>query len=252
VHYRPEIGPELAGQITAVLRAGSANSVPVIPSQSSLLVFDARQLQKFGVSESLIPPGSRLRYRTPTLWEAYHQIVIIIVAALVIQTGLIAALLLQHRRNRESEQRFRTLLDSAPDAVYVQTKERIAYVNRATLQLLRAERPEQLLGQPGLDLVAPEWRKIVKERMQLANTTTDAPLPMIEAEYLRVDNSRVAVEVSAVPAVFAGDRSALVFLRDITERKRAAETIVYERQLLRTLLDLLPMVFISKTWTAAF
>ena len=232
--------PELAGQITAVLRAGSANSVPVIPSQSSLLVFDARQLQKFGVSESLIPPGSRLRYRTPTLWEAYHQIVIIIVAALVIQTGLIAALLLQRRRKRESEQRFRTLLDSAPDAVYVQTKERIAYVNRATLQLLRAERPEQLLGQPGLDLVAPEWRKIVKERMQLANTTTDAPLPMIEAEYLRVDNSRVAVEVSAVPAVFAGDRSALVFLRDITERKRAAETIVYERQLLRTLLDLLP------------
>jgi len=46
------------------------------------------------------------------------------------------------------------LLDNAPDAIYVQTKERIAYVNRATLQLLRAERPEQLLGQPVLDLVA--------------------------------------------------------------------------------------------------
>ena len=60
---------------------------------------------------------------------------------------------------RESEQRFRSLLDNAPDAVYVQTKERIAYVNRATLRLLRAERPEQLLGQPVLDLVAPEWRE---------------------------------------------------------------------------------------------
>jgi PAS domain S-box-containing protein len=232
--------PELAGQITAVLRAGSANSVPVIPSQSSLLVFDARQLQKFGVSESLIPPGSRLRYRTPTLWEAYHQIVIIIVAALVIQTGLIAALLLQRRRKRESEQRFRMLLDNAPDGVFVHTNERIAYVNRAILQILRAERPEQLIGQPVLDWVAPEWRKVIKERMQLANTTTDAPLPMIEAEYVRVDNSRVAVEVSAVPAVFAGDRGVLVFVRDISERKRTAEAIVSERELLRTLLDLLP------------
>jgi len=67
------LAPELAGQIAAVLRAGSANSVPVMRSASSLLVFDARQLQKFGVSESLIPPGSRLRFRTLTLWEAHSK-----------------------------------------------------------------------------------------------------------------------------------------------------------------------------------
>jgi PAS domain S-box-containing protein len=233
--------PELAGQITAVLRAGSANSVPVIPSQSSLLVFDARQLQKFGVSESLIPPGSRLRFRTLTLWEAYHQIVIVIVAALVVQTILIAALLLQRRRKRESEQRFRSLLDNAPDGVFVQTRERVAYVNREILRIFRAERPEQLIGRPVLDLVAPEWQKIVQERMQRVNRKVgDGPLPMIEEEYLRADNSRVAVEVSAVPAVFDGEQGALVFVRDISERKRTAEAIVYEREMLRTLLDLLP------------
>ena len=220
----------MAGQIAAVLRAGSANDVPVIRSASSLLVFDARQLQKFGVSESLIPPGSRLRFRTLTLWEAYHQIVIIIVAALVMQTALIAALLVQRRRNRESEQRFRSLLDNAPDGVYVQTRERVTYVNREILQILRAERPEQLIGQPVLELVAPEWRKIVKERMQRVNTITEGALPTIEEEYLRVDNSRVAVEVSAVPVVFHGDRGALVFVRDISERKRMDEKV---RQLSR-------------------
>jgi PAS domain S-box-containing protein len=368
------LATEAASQIAAVFRAGSANAVPVMQSASSQLVFDARQMQKYGLSESLIPPGSQVRFRTPTLWEAYHQIVIVIAVALVVQTSLIAVLLLQRRRKqqaeaelfnsrqmlrtvldtipqcvfwkdrnsiflgcnqpmaedcgysspgdligktddattgatmaeryraddrevmetnrpklnyekpqrkkdgsrrwlllnkvplhdkngrvigvlgtyeeitelkrteealRESEQRFRSLLDNAPDAVYVQTKERIAYVNRATLQLLRAERQEQLLGQSVLELVAPEWRKIVRERMQRVNTK-DGPLPAIEEEYLRVDKSRVAVEVSAVPVVFHGDRGALVFVRDITERKRAAETIVYERQLLRTLLDLLP------------
>ena len=75
--------------------------------------------------------------------------------------------------------------------------------------------------------------------MQRVNTK-DGLLPVIEEEYLRVDQSRVEVEVTAVPAFFQGDRGALVFVRDITERKRAAETIVYERQLLRALLDLLP------------
>jgi PAS domain S-box-containing protein len=234
-----KLAAEAAGQIAAVVRTGSANSVPVMRSESSQLVFDARQLQKYGVSESLVPPGSRVRARTPTLWQAYHQIVIVIVAALAVQTILIAALLLQRRRNRESEQRFRSLLDNAPDAVYVQTHKRIAYVNRATLQLLRAERPEQLLGQPVLDLVAPEWREIVKERMRQASTK-DGPLPMHEEEYLRVDMSRVEVEVTAVPVVFDGDQGSLVFLRDITERKRTAETIEYEREMLRTLLDLLP------------
>jgi len=76
---------------------------------------------------------------------------------------LIAALLLQRRRRRESEQRFRSLLDNAPDGVLVQTRERIAYVNREILQILRAERPEQLIGQPVLNLVAPEWRQIVRK-----------------------------------------------------------------------------------------
>jgi PAS domain S-box-containing protein len=368
------LAAEVAGQIVAVVRAGSATSVPRLPSASSQFVFDARQLHKFGLSEKQLPPGSEVRSHTPSLWEAHHQTVIIVVIALAVQTGLIAALLLQRRRKqqaetdlfnsrlmlqtvldtipqrvfwkdrnsvflgcnkpfardcgfsdakkmigltdfdtvaapmadryqaddrevmetnqpklnieepqnkpggsmgwlrtnkvplhnrdgrvigvlgtyedvteikqaeevlRESERRFRSLLDNAPDAVYVQTKERIAYVNQATLRLLRAERPEQLLGQPVLDLVAPEWRELVKERMQQVRAN-DGPLPMMEEEYLRMDKSRVEVEVTAVPAVFHGDRGALVFLRDITERKRAAETIVYERELLRTLLDLLP------------
>jgi len=140
---------------------------------------------------------------------------------------------------RESEQRFRSLLDNAPDAIYVQTQERVTYANRAMLQLVRADRPEQLLGQPVLNLVAPEWREIVKERMQQVRTK-DGPLPMLEEEYLRMDQSRVEVEVTAMPVVFHNNRGALVFVRDVTERKRAAETIVYERELLRTLLDLLP------------
>jgi len=140
---------------------------------------------------------------------------------------------------QESGRRFRSLLDNAPDAVYVQTNKRIAYANQAALQLLRAERPEQLLGLPVLDLVAPEWRELVQERM-LRVTTRSGPLPAMEEEYLRLDQTRVAVEVTAVPVVFHGEPGALVFVRDITERKQAAETIAYERQLLRTLLDLLP------------
>jgi len=140
---------------------------------------------------------------------------------------------------RESDQRFRSLLDNAPDAVYVQTRERIAYANRATLLLLRAEHPNQLIGRSVLDFVAPQWQEIVTTRMRQVNTE-DGLLPALEEEYLRLDGSHVPVEVTAVPAVFHGERSALIFVRDVTERRRALETMAYERGLLRTLLDLLP------------
>jgi PAS domain S-box-containing protein len=120
-----KLGPEVAGQIAAVVRAGSANSVPVMRSESSLLTFDARLMQKYGLSENLIPPGSRVRFHIPTLWETYHQIIIVIVAALVIQTGLIAALLLQRRRKRQAElelfnsqQMLQTVLDTIPQRVF--------------------------------------------------------------------------------------------------------------------------------------
>ena len=221
-----KLAAEVADQIAAVIHAGSASAVPVMRSESSQLVFDGRQLQKYGLSKKLIPPGSTVRFHTPTLWEAYHQMIIVIAAALLVQTILIAALLLQRRRKQESEERYRALLDNAPDGVFVQTRERVAYVNREILRILRAERPEQLIGQPVLNLVAPEWRKIVKERMQRVNTSAAADaLPMIEEEYLRVDNSRVQVEVSSVPAVFDGQRGALVFVRDITERKQMDEKV---------------------------
>jgi PAS domain S-box-containing protein len=368
------IGAEIAELAAAVIQAGNANSVPSRQSASSRFIFDWHQLQQFGLEGRNLPPGSEVRFRPPTLWQTYHRTAMIAAVMLVVQTGLIVALLLHRRRTRraeeelfnsrqmlrtvldtipqrvfwkdrnstflgcnksmaqdcgcanpaeligktdeattgaaraeryraddrevmetnqpklnyekperrpdgsrrwlllnkvplhgrdgqvigvlgtyddittlkraneilrESDQRFRSLLDNAPDAVYVQTNQRIIYANQATLRLLRAERQEQLLGQPVLDFVAPEWREMVRQRMQQVNVK-DGPLPALEEEYLCVDKSRVQVEVTAVPTVFHGERGALVFVRDITERKRTMETIAYERQLLRTLLDLMP------------
>jgi len=126
---------------------------------------------------------------------------------------------------RESGQRFRSLLDNAPDAVFVQTNQRIVYANQATLRLLRAARPEQLLGHPVVDFVAPEWREPVRQRMRQVNTTGGGPLPAMEEEYLCLDQSQVVVEVTAVPVVFQGEQGALVFARDITKNKLLEEQL---------------------------
>ncbi len=118
------------------------------------------------------------------------------------------------------EKKFRFLVENAPDAIFVQTRGRFVYLNPAALPLFGAESPEQLLGQPVMDRIHTDYHKQVSERIRLLNEEKKA-VPNSEQIYLRIDGSQVHVEVSAVPITFGGDDGALVFVRDITERKQA-------------------------------
>ncbi len=117
-----------------------------------------------------------------------------------------------------SEARYRLLLDKAPAPVFVQTNRRFAYANDALLHLLGAEKSLQLLGEPVLDFVAPEFRDQAADRTRLINEQKHA-LPTQEMKLLRLDGSPVEVEVNAVPTEFNGHQGALVFVHDISERK---------------------------------
>ena len=123
---------------------------------------------------------------------------------------------------RESEIRFRMLVEGAPQAIFVQTNGRFAYVNQRTLALFGAANKEQLIGQPIMERIHPDNREQVRVRM--ARTNQDRrETPGIEETYVRLDGSTVAVEVSAVPARFGNERGALVFARDISERRLAEQ-----------------------------
>jgi PAS domain S-box-containing protein len=121
---------------------------------------------------------------------------------------------------RESEERFRTLVDGAPDGVYVQSEGRFRYLNPAMTKLLGATRPEDLIGSDIIERVAPEYRESVSSRIR-AVRETKTPVPPAELEYLRLDGSRVAVETSAVSFPMGGEDVHLVFVRDRTERQKA-------------------------------
>lgn len=125
---------------------------------------------------------------------------------------------------RESETRFRTLVENAPDPVFVQTGQHFAYLNPAALQLFGARTSEQLLGKPILERVHADFRESVAERMHKV-TVERQPVSMREHVYLRLDGTPVPVEVSATPIEYDGQRGSVVFARDITERKRAEDQL---------------------------
>src|SRR3954447_10673711 len=60
-------------------------------------------MQRFGISDSHLPPGSTVSFREPSVWERYLWLIASVVAVLLIQAGLIAVLLREHRRRQFAE-----------------------------------------------------------------------------------------------------------------------------------------------------
>ncbi len=116
-----------------------------------------------------------------------------------------------------SEARFRTVVESTPDAVFVQTRGVFSYLNPAALALFGVSRTDQLVGESVVEHFHPECRVQVAERIQRLNTLK-IPAPPARERILRADGSTAEVEVLAVPYSHEGETGALVFAHDITER----------------------------------
>ncbi len=71
--------------------------------------YDWRELQRWRIAESRLPPGSQVRFRPPTLWQQYRWLVIAGLAALLLQSALLGGLLLQRARRRRAESEAQSL-----------------------------------------------------------------------------------------------------------------------------------------------
>ena len=95
---------EIALRILAGESAGAASSRT---TQTANFLVDWRQLRRWGLSESNLPAGAIVRFKEPSLWDAYRGQIIVLIAVLLVQTLLIAGLLVQARRRRRAEESLR-------------------------------------------------------------------------------------------------------------------------------------------------
>jgi PAS domain S-box-containing protein len=147
---------------------------------------------------------------------------------------------LAERATAESERRFRLLVESSPDGIFVQTRGRFAYANRAALNLFGALHPQDLIGKPVFERFHPDFHEAIRERIRLLNEEKKA-VSSLHHVYLRMDGNPVHVDVSAVPLRYEEHDGALVFARDISERvaarkrEKALEDELYQAQKMETM-----------------
>ncbi len=143
------------------------------------------------------------------------------------RVGLVLDVTDEHRamqQLRESEERYRELVELSPDAIYITSDRKLIYVNAACVRLLGASVPEELIGKGVLEITHPDFHEEIKRRAQLLKER-DEPLPPSVQKKLRLDGTAVDVEVMAAPFIYKGDRGTQVVMRDITERKKAEEEL---------------------------
>jgi PAS domain S-box-containing protein len=123
---------------------------------------------------------------------------------------------------RESEERYRRLVELSPDFIGVHGKGRVLFTNRAGAKLFGAGSPEELTGRRVMDLIHPDYRETVTERISRTEEERERT-ELIQEKFLRLDGRAVDVEAVSTPIVYRGEEATLVVARDITTRKRAEE-----------------------------
>jgi PAS domain S-box-containing protein len=127
-----------AGELAARILSGEKpENVPVVRGSQVHASVDWRQLRRWNIPESALPPGTIVLYRQPTVWEKYEKYIVAGIVLIVVQALLIAGLLWQRARKRkteaslrESEKRFRVMADTTPSLVWMCDKEgKVTFLN---------------------------------------------------------------------------------------------------------------------------
>ena len=132
----------------------------------------------------------------------------------------------------DSEAYFRTILESAPDAMIIIDESGKIAVANGQAERMFGYRREQLLGQP-IEILLPE-RLRDRHKQHRQHFVADPSLrPMGVGLHLvarRNDGSEFPVEISLSPVQAANGRFVSSVIRDVTERKKMEDEIIAARQ----------------------
>ncbi len=122
---------------------------------------------------------------------------------------------------RLNEEKYRSLVEQSPDAVYVHKEGQMIYANKAAAKLFGVKKPEDIIGKNMVDFL-----KVTKEfedmnayrKEQWEKGANELPLWSYKLE--RYDGEILEVEGASIPAIIDGKPGVQFVVRDISERRR--------------------------------
>lgn len=236
---------------------------------TNVMTFDWRQLRRWGIAENQLPAGSVVQFRTPGFWQLYKWYVLGIVVLLLVETLLIARLLLTQSRHREAERekqrlsvvadtehkRLGEIVDNVPGVVWETvidpvTKERkTTFISDYLRRMLGYTPQEWIAGSPGFgfQIMAEEDRaRAARESEAVIASGKEG---VTQFRWRGKDGQTVWTESHLSP--ISDNHHHVIGLRgvtlDITQRKLAEEALRLAEEKARAILNAIPDLMFLQT-----
>ncbi|WP_118840613.1 PAS domain S-box protein [Salinibacter ruber] len=141
---------------------------------------------------------------------------------------------------RQSEERWRRLVESNRDPIQITVDGTIRYINPAGARIFGAEAPEAVIGRPPTDFAAePD----VLEKLRALNRQLARGEPTEPMEYTiqRLDGEERTVVSYSQPIEYKGEPAAQTVIRDVTEQREAEEELRHLKDFYEQVLDAMPI-----------
>jgi len=125
----------------------------------------------------------------------------------------------------ESETRYRNLVEHSPEAIVVYSESRFVYANAAAVSLFAASCAEDLVGRLIFDIIHPDYQALARTRASRSQEEGKSS-PLTQHKYVRLDGKVIDVETVTTGITYLSKPAGQAIIRDITERKKAEESIV--------------------------
>jgi signal transduction histidine kinase len=219
-----------------ILSGKSPGALPLITEPRHQYRVDARQLERWGLTASNLPPDTIVSHREPTIWEQHRDLVLAAAVVFALQTASVVALLLQRRRRRRTEN---LLKESEKRMTFTAASANIGLwqFNRDTNELWATEHCRALFGldsdvpltrESFLKAIHPEDREIAIDSLQEAADAAQSSvgdlrvvLPGEQVRWIRVRAHR---DNRDAPNQLNG-----IFV-DVTEQKAAEAEAALQRE----------------------
>ena len=136
---------------------------------------------------------------------------------------------------KQSEKRYRALVESSPNAIVVHQEGKIVYANPRFQSLVKAYSDHDFIGQPINRFVHPDYHEKVKER--IAKLERNIPVGSLEEKYAVIDGSIVDVEVIATPIEYMDKPAFQIIIQDISERKEMERELNRSQEQYRSVVE---------------
>ncbi len=124
---------------------------------------------------------------------------------------------------REAEKRYQNLAELSADSLFIQSNQKLVFVNEAGARMLGAEHPRQLLDKNPISIIHPDSRADFEQHLRKLQLRPEAV--SFDAKLVRLDGKAMDVRIAASALTYQDQPAVQWMGRDVTERKRVEEAI---------------------------